>query len=215
MLPPNYATTSSLSVSPVTVADSVRQAASRDKSDQLNGGHTQRNPSENNAGRVDELSQSGLTSGQMRNAQRSRSCVAAGLRSIAQPVQGGRLSAALQVALDGVNQFGVGSVITFREDLGESGFEGFADISNVDEHQGSNYDLGNNQDQQEEAVGLDQAVRFANGSAAAEERNHEHDRTQDDEEDGRSDDVVVLANLLQLGNLGQRNAANDDQCNTA
>lgn len=63
--------------------------------------------------------------------------------------------------------------------------------------------------------GLGHAVGLANGSAASEERNHEHDRTQDDEEDGRGNDVVVLANLLQIGNFGQRHAADDDQCNTA
>lgn len=56
------------------------------------------------------------------------------------------------VALDGVNQFGIGLTVTLGEDLSESGLERFANISHVDEHEGSNHDLANDQNQQEESV---------------------------------------------------------------
>lgn len=63
--------------------------------------------------------------------------------------------------------------------------------------------------------GRGHAVGFANSTAAAEERDDKHDRAEHDQQDGRGDDVVLIADLAQLLELHQRNGTDHDQRNAA
>lgn len=129
------------------------------------------------------------------------------------------------VRLDGIDQFSIGRAVTFVEHSGESFLKGITGISHVDEDQGSNHNLGNDQNHQEEAIlrnkeidnelgfkrmpkrstayGRGHAVRFPNGTAASEEGNHEYDRSEHDEQDRWCHDVVFIADVLQFRDFGQ------------
>lgn len=65
------------------------------------------------------------------------------------------------------------------------------------------------------AYGRGHAVWFPNGAATSEECDHEYDRSEHDEQDRRGHNAVLIADILQVGDLGQRNASDYHQCNTA
>lgn len=83
------------------VANSVGQAAGSDQTDQFNGGHTQRNPSEDVSSSIDELSEARLATAGEGNAQRSSSSLAARLWHVAQPVQSRILTATFKLKFVG------------------------------------------------------------------------------------------------------------------
>lgn len=79
------------------VANSVGQTAGRNQSNKFDSGNTQRNPSENISGGVDELSDTNLATLGVDFAVRGGSRSAARLRNVRTPVLGRALTAALKL----------------------------------------------------------------------------------------------------------------------
>lgn len=187
-----------LAVSSLLVADGVGQTAGRDESDQLDGGDTQRHPGNNVSGSVKELAQAARTASEEGCAGGSGTVGTARLREETAIVQDASLSATFKRGLDRINQISIDGVFSVLEDALEALLHRNGDVTDENKHQHGDHDLGNDQQDQEEAVGRGHAVRFANSTAASEEGNDEHDRAEHDHQDGGGDDVVLIGDFAYL-----------------
>lgn len=205
-----------LAVSSLLVADGVGQTAGGDQSDQLDGGDTERHPGHDVAGTVQELGQTAQAAAGEGHADRSCATgAAARLREVDAVVQEATLATAFKARLDRVNQITVHRIVPVFEYALEALLHGGGDVTDEHKHQHGNHDLRNDQQDQEEAVGRGHAVRLANGPAATEEGDDEDDRTEHDQQDGRGDDVVLIADVAQFLEPNQRDGTDDDQRNAA